>query len=82
MCHLEMSDTCHPVIWCHMPENQRHEVKKLLINFGLWSQDPYLHYFLWEICVRPTQFRPTRDFPITKWVCCLRTSIRGSMTTE
>jgi len=81
MCHLEMSDTCHPVT-CHMPENRRHKVKKLLIKFGLWSQDPYLHYFSWEICVRPTQFCPIRDFSKTKWLCCLRTFVQGSMTTE
>lgn len=82
MCHLEMLDTCHPVTWCHMPENQRHKVKKLLIKSGRWSQNPYLHYFLWKIYVRPTQFRPTWDFSIRKWLCCLRTSIQESMITE
>jgi hypothetical protein len=61
MCCLEMSGTCHPMTWCHMPENWRTKVKKLLIKFGLWSQDPYLHYFLWEICVRPKTFLKQND---------------------
>lgn len=34
MCCLEMSGTCHPMTWCHMPENWRTKVKKLLINLG------------------------------------------------